>query len=165
MPTFTLKTIQRIPTDLEKHGLFFQIRLIFRPLHLRNLGFTILSDPHSEMYPGQIIEYKVRPVLGIPIYWMTEITHVQDRVYFVDEQRFGPYQLWQHQHHFRIIEGGVQMTDIVHYRIPLGFLEIWQTVVVEKQLRSIFEFRFKKIEELFGRWEAKTPPILPIRVK
>ena len=84
---------------------------------------------------------------------MTEITHVQDRVYFVDEQRFGPYQLWQHQHHFSIIEGGVKMTDIVHYRNPMGFLgNMANGLFVEKQLRRIFEFRFRKIQDLFGLW-------------
>ena len=153
MRTFTLKTIQRIPTDLKSAWSFFSDPANLQAITPPDLGFRILSDPHTEIYPGQIIEYQVRPVLGIPIYWMTEITHVQDRVYFVDEQRFGPYQLWQHQHYFRIIDGGVQMTDIVHYRIPLGFLgNMANRVFVKKQLRKIFEFRFMKIQDLFGPW-------------
>lgn len=117
-----------------------------------NLGFKIISKHHgSRMYPGQIIEYKVSPVLGIPMYWMTEITHVETGKYFVDEQRFGPYALWHHQHHFKEIEGGVEMTDIVHYRIPLGFLgRIAHKLFVKKQLEQIFNFRKKKVEELFG---------------
>jgi ligand-binding SRPBCC domain-containing protein len=122
----------------------------------QNLGFTVLSkQTNTKMYPGQIIEYKVRPVLGIPIYWMTEITHVLDKLFFIDEQRYGPYQLWHHQHHFSVIDGGVEMTDIVHYRISLGVLgNMANRFFVERQLREIFEFRFRKIEDVFGIWEG-----------
>jgi ligand-binding SRPBCC domain-containing protein len=104
------------------------------------------------MYPGQIIEYKVRPVLGIPLYWMTEITHVADQQYFVDEQRFGPYSLWHHQHHFKAVEGGVEMTDIVHYKLPLGWLgDIANNLFVKAQLKKIFAYRYQKTEALFGK--------------
>ena len=103
------------------------------------------------MYPGQIIEYKVKPVLGIPLYWMTEITHVEAEKYFVDEQRFGPYSLWHHQHHFRSIQGGVEMTDIVHYKIPFGILGDWgNAMFVRKELKYIFDYRHKAVEENFG---------------
>ncbi|MEI9955871.1 MAG: SRPBCC family protein [Ferruginibacter sp.] len=88
------------------------------------------------MYAGQVIEYTVKPVLGIPLYWMTEITHVVDKTYFIDEQRFGPYSLWHHQHHFKVVEGGVEMTDIVHYKLRYWFLgSIVHTVLVKKQLK------------------------------
>ena len=103
------------------------------------------------MYPGQIIEYTVKPVLGIPLYWMTEITHVVDKQFFVDEQRFGPYTMWHHQHHFKAVDGGVEMTDIVHYKLPFWFLgDIANTLFVKKQLQGIFDFRWKKVEDLFG---------------
>ena len=89
-------------------------------------------------------------VLGIPIYWMTEITQVEDKKFFIDEQRFGPYSLWHHQHHFREVEGGVEMTDIVHYKLPLGFLgDIAHALFVKKQLKGIFDYRFKIVEEMF----------------
>lgn len=108
------------------------------------------------MYPGQIIEYKVRPLLGIPWYWMTEITHVETNRYFIDEQRFGPYQLWHHQHHFREIEGGVEMRDIVHYRLPLGFIgNIAHGLFVKKQLHEIFRFREEAVEKRFGAWQER----------
>jgi len=115
------------------------------------LGFKIISKHHGDkMYAGQIIEYKVSPVLGIPIYWMTEITQVEDKKFFIDEQRFGPYSLWHHQHHFREVEGGVEMTDIVHYKLPLGILgDIAHALFVEKQLKGIFDYRFKIVEEMF----------------
>lgn len=157
MATFSLKTVQCIPVDLDTAWEFFSSPANLKTITPDKLGFQILSKHHgSTMYPGQIIEYKVKPVLGIPIYWMTEITHVQDKKYFVDEQRFGPYQLWHHQHHFKTIEGGVEMTDIVHYRNPLGFLgNIGNSLFIKNQLKQIFEFRFKKVEELFGKWKGR----------
>ncbi len=154
MATFSLKTVQLIPVDIDTAWEFFSNPANLQAITPKNLGFKILSKHHGDkMYPGQIIEYKVSPVLGIPMYWMTEITHVKDKQFFVDEQRFGPYQLWHHQHHFKIVEGGVEMTDIVHYRNPLGFLgNIANTLFVKAQLTKIFEFRFKVVEDLFGKW-------------
>jgi ligand-binding SRPBCC domain-containing protein len=103
------------------------------------------------MYSGQIVEYKVKPFLGIPLYWMTEITHVSHMKYFIDEQRFGPYSLWHHQHHFKETKSGVEMTDIVHYKLPLWFLgDIANTLLVKKQLQGIFDYRFKVVERMFG---------------
>jgi ligand-binding SRPBCC domain-containing protein len=108
------------------------------------------------MYPGQIIEYKVRPLLQIPVYWMTEITHVEDKQFFVDEQRFGPYSLWHHQHHFLTVPGGVEMTDIVHYKIPFWFLgDLANRLMIRKKLKEIFEYRFKAVEEKFGSWKGE----------
>jgi len=119
------------------------------------MGFNIISKHHgSKMYPGQIIEYTVKPILGIPLYWMTEITHVQEGAYFVDEQRFGPYTMWHHQHHFTAVPGGVKMEDIVHYKIPLGFLgDIAQVILVKKQLQGIFDFRLKAVEAKWGTYK------------
>jgi ligand-binding SRPBCC domain-containing protein len=107
------------------------------------------------MYAGQIIEYTVKPLLGIPIYWMTEITHVVEKKYFVDEQRYGPYSLWHHQHHFKEIEGGVEMTDIVHYKIPFWFIgDIANNLLVKNQLQQIFDYRYRIVEKRFGKMEA-----------
>ncbi len=151
---YSIKTVQKIPISLDQAWEFFS-----RPDNLKHitpsqLGFEIISKHHGEkMYPGQIIEYTVKPILGIPLYWMTEITHVQDKQYFIDEQRFGPYSLWHHQHHFKEIEGGVEMTDIVHYKLPLWFLgDIAQVVMVKKQLKEIFDFRVVAVEQRFGKW-------------
>ncbi len=102
------------------------------------------------MYAGQLIEYRVSPLLGIPLYWMTEITHVVEGKYFIDEQRFGPYALWHHQHHFREVEGGVEMTDIVHYKIPLGILgALADRIFVRQKLKQIFDYRFQAVSQLF----------------
>lgn len=149
---YSLKTVQSIPVSVEKAWEFFSSPKNLKEITPDNLGFQILSKYHGDtMYAGQIIEYKVSPVLGIPIYWMTEITHVADKVYFVDEQRFGPYTMWHHQHHFKAIPGGVEMTDIVHYKLPMYFLgDIAHALFVQKQLTQIFDYRFKKVADMFG---------------
>ncbi|MBL0145327.1 MAG: SRPBCC family protein [Chitinophagaceae bacterium] len=149
---YSIKTIQKIPVPLEVVWDFFSGPANLKQITPLNLGFNIISNYHGDkMYAGQIIEYKVSPVLGIPIYWMTEITHVKDKQYFVDEQRFGPYNLWHHQHHFKRIEGGVEMTDIVHYKLPFWVLgDVANALFVKRQLQNIFDFRWKKVEELFG---------------
>lgn len=154
---YSLKTVQLLPASLEDTWDFFSKPANLKDITPQHLGFEILSRHHGErMYPGQIIEYTVSPILGIPLYWMTEITHVEEGKYFVDEQRFGPYSLWHHQHHFRTLEGGVEMTDIVHYKLPLGPLgSLAHAIMVKNQLRNIFAFRFRKTEELFGKWPGQ----------
>ncbi len=152
---YSLKTVQKIPVRIDKAWEFFSNPANLAAITPSNLGFKIISKHHgNRMYPGQIIEYKVSPVLGIPMYWMTEITHVEEGKYFVDEQRFGPYKLWHHQHHFREIEGGVEMTDIVHYRIPYWiFGRIANSLFVKSELDKIFRHRFRVVEEMFGKWK------------
>jgi len=148
--TYSLKTVQQIPISMDKAWNFFSDPKNLKDITPANIGFNIISKYHGDkMYAGQIIEYTVSPVLGIPLYWMTEITHVKDKQYFIDEQRFGPYSLWHHQHHFKEIPSGVEMTDIVHYRLPLWFLgDIANWLLVKRQLKTIFDYRFKKVEEL-----------------
>lgn len=121
------------------------------------MGFDVKSDPAflQKMYAGQIIAYTVRPLLGVPLFWMTEITHVVEKQFFVDEQRVGPYAIWHHQHHFKAIPGGVEMTDLLHYKMPLGWLgDLANRLFVCRQLEEIFEFRWKKLEEMFGKMPA-----------
>jgi ligand-binding SRPBCC domain-containing protein len=156
MATYSLKTVQHMPISLQEAWAFFSNPANLQAITPDNMGFEIISKHHgATMYAGQLIEYKVKPILNIPIYWMTEITQVVDQKYFIDEQRFGPYQLWHHQHHFKEIKGGVEMTDIVHYRNPLGILgNIANSLFVKKQLQGIFEYRFAKVEALFGAWSA-----------
>lgn len=151
---YSLKTIQNIPVSIAEAWSFFSNPANLQEITPQHLGFKIISKHHGNtMYQGQIIEYKVSPLLGIPLYWMTEITHVVPEQFFVDEQRFGPYTLWHHQHHFKPIEGGVEMTDIVHYKLPLWFLgDIAHTLFVKKQLEHIFNYRYKIIENKFGKW-------------
>ena len=121
-----------------------------------NLSFKMISNHHGEvMYQGQIIEYIVKPVMHIPVRWLTEITTMKKHEYFIDEQRSGPYALWHHQHHFKEIKNGIEMTDIVHYKIPFGwFGDLAQTLFVHKKLRNIFSFRYQKIIEMYGVYTA-----------
>ena len=121
------------------------------------MGFHILSgfQPGDKMYEGMIIEYTVKPVLGIPLHWVTEITHVKELEYFVDEQRFGPYALWHHKHFLKEVDGGVEIIDLIHYKLPLGPLGKWMnTLMVKIQLQEIFDYRFHKLEEIYGKMPA-----------
>jgi ligand-binding SRPBCC domain-containing protein len=155
MGVHVLHKVQKVPVSLSEAWDFFshpRNLAVMTPAYL-NLKFTnpLFGD---EMYAGQVMTYDVKPLFGIPMFWMTEITHVQPMKFFVDEQRIGPYALWHHQHHFREIEGGVEMTDLIHYKAPLGPLgELATNLFIKRQLEGIFRFRYAKVEELFGAWK------------
>ena len=155
---YSFKTVQKIPIPLDLAWDFFSSPENLKEITPAKLDFHIISKYHAEkMYEGQLIEYTVKPILGIPLYWMTEMTHIKDKQYFIDEQRFGPYSLWHHQHHFKEIEGGIEMTDIVHYKLPLWFLsDMANVLMVRNQLRGIFNYRFSAVERRFGKWETVT---------
>ena len=144
---YNLETKQTLPISLREAWNFFSSPKNLQKITPPHMGFQIISKHHGDkMYAGQIIEYKVRPLFGVPLYWMTEITHVEDQKYFVDEQRFGPYSLWHHQHHFKEVAAGVEMTDIVHYKLPFWFLgDIAQGLFVKKQLEGIFKYRYDAV--------------------
>ena len=115
------------------------------------MNFKIIDCDFKKVYPGQIIVYIVTPILNIPLKWVTEITHVVDKKYFVDEQRFGPYSLGHHKHFIKEIDGGIEMEDVIHYKIPFGPLGVLANYLfVQKKLGSIFVYRRKKLIELFG---------------
>ncbi len=157
MSVHTLKRKQRLPIPLEQAWDFFSAPANLREITPAYMGFHVTSDPEflQTMYAGQVITYTVKPLLGIPLFWMTEITHVAPGAFFVDEQRAGPYSLWHHQHHFKAIAGGVEMTDLVHYKLPLGPLgDLTNWLFVRAQLRQIFDYRWNKLETVFG----KMPP-------
>lgn len=157
MAAHSIKTVQKIPVSIEEAWNFFSSPVNLQAITPADMSFKIISNHQDEkMYTGQVIEYNVCPILKIPMYWMTEITHVEELKYFVDVQRKGPYSFWHHQHHFKKIEGGVEMIDIVHYKNPLGFMgEAANFLFVKRQLKKIFEYRFNKTEEIFGKWEGQ----------
>lgn len=145
------KTVQ-LPISLEQAWSFFSDPRNLKTITPDYMGFDITSDFFKDkMYAGMIITYTVTPLLKIPMKWMTEITQIREHEFFIDEQRIGPYKIWHHQHHFKEIEGGVEMTDIVNYVIPLGFLgRMMEPLLVRKKLNEIFNYREEKMSELFG---------------
>jgi len=123
------------------------------------LGLELTSEPPADMHPGLIITYTVRPIAGLALGWVTEITHVVDRKLFVDEQRAGPYRFWHHQHHFRAIDGATEMRDIVHWTLPAGRLgELIAGRHVHRRVSSIFEFRAGVIRTHFAKDARSIPP-------
>lgn len=149
-----LKSIQKIPADMETTWGFFSNPRNLLKLTPLSLNLDPVNEIHGEKaYAGQVMIYQVKPLLGIPVEWMTEIKNVIPHQMFIDEQRKGPYKLWHHQHHFKAIEGGVEMTDLVHYRVPFGFIGDLAHPLVKRKLTEIFTFRFQKINEIFGPWE------------
>jgi ligand-binding SRPBCC domain-containing protein len=153
MKFYTLKAVQQMPISLADAWDFFSSPMNLAKITPGDMGFEVTSEypPDAKIYAGMIITYKISPLFDIKMNWMTEITHVKEREYFVDEQRFGPYALWHHQHHFKEIKGGVVMNDILNYAIPYGIIGRWaNTILVEKQIEKIFSYREKAIEELFG---------------
>ncbi len=160
MSVHSLKVVQCLPVSLEQAWDFFSNPANLQAITPADLQFKIVSKHHgSKMYAGQIIEYTVRPILNIPLYWMTEITQVQDKEFFIDEQRYGPYSLWHHQHHFKEIKGGVEMTDIVHYKLPLWFLgDFANSFFVKSSLKKIFNYRIEKVNSLFGIYPLVAVP-------
>jgi len=115
------------------------------------MGFNITSKVDRKVYQGQIITYKVSPVSFVKTNWVTEITAVKDQEYFIDEQRFGPYAMWHHEHFFEALpNGNTLMKDKISYKIPFGFLgSIAQTLFIKKQLLSIFEYRKEVLDIIF----------------
>ena len=151
---YTLERTQRIPISLEEAWNFFQNPGNLSKITPSEMGFETLSESSREDVSGLFIHYKVSPLFGIKMNWTTEITYVQEPNYFVDEQRVGPYAIWHHEHHFKEIEGGVEMLDRVNYKIPLGILgKIAHPIIVRNKLEEIFEFRIRAVEEIFGKWE------------
>ena len=153
MKAYSLRRSQVLPITMQEAWDFFSSPRNLSSITPAHMRFQIIdSSGNGKMYPGQIIKYKVSVLPFIRVSWITEITHVSEPVFFVDEQRFGPYKWWHHQHHFREVPGGVEMTDEVHYLLPLGFLgRIAHWVFVSRQLNSIFDFRFRVLGEFFGK--------------
>lgn len=154
MKIYTFHRKQKLPISVEQAWDFLSSPANLKTITPDYMGFNILSGADRPMFPGQIIQYIVTPVLGIKTKWVTEITHVKDHEYFVDEQRFGPYALWHHKHFIKEIDGGVEMEDIIDYKVPLGILgQLVHPILVKPKLEEIFTYRTKKLEALFGKYE------------
>lgn len=152
MKIYQIKTKQRLPITVKQAWDFLSDPKNLSEITPDYMNFKILSGADKSIYPGQLIQYEVTPLFGITLKWVTEITHVIDKKYFVDEQRFGPYSLWHHKHFIKKIEGGVEMEDVVDYKIPFGiFGRIAHPLIVKKKLEQIFKYREDKLNQIFGK--------------
>jgi ligand-binding SRPBCC domain-containing protein len=149
-----MKTEQKVPADMKTLWNFISSPRNLSKITPEHMGFQITNEPIPEkMYPGMIISYKVKPLFGIEMNWVSEITQLREYEYFIDEQRVGPYAIWHHEHHVKEIDGGVLMSDIISYKPPFGFLgDIANTIIIKSQLKSIFDFRFQAMEKTFGKF-------------
>jgi ligand-binding SRPBCC domain-containing protein len=151
MKVYKKETVQHVNATLEQCWAFFSSPANLQKITPESMGFQITDFDQKPMYAGQIIQYKVSPLLGLKLTWVTEITFVKDNSYFIDEQRFGPYVLWHHKHFFEATPNGVKMTDLVHYALPLGFIgRIMNTLIVKNKSKQIFEHRVTKVNEIFN---------------
>lgn len=148
--TKTWKTI--VPQNIDKVWGFFSRPENLNEITPDDMKFNFLTDTKGkEMYEGMIIRYKVSPFAGIKFNWVTEITKISEKEYFVDEQRIGPYKMWHHEHHFRKIdENTTEMTDILNYDVGKGiFGPILDSLFIGKKVDGIFDFREEMISKYF----------------
>jgi ligand-binding SRPBCC domain-containing protein len=155
MAFYQLIRTQKLPVSVNEIWKFVSSPVNLKEITPPHMGFKITSiSSDGEMYAGMIISYKVSPLPGIKLNWVTEITNVKKGVYFVDEQRVGPYSMWHHEHRLEPIDGGVLMTDIVTYQPPFGiFGALANGLFIKKQLQRIFDYRFKALEKRFGKFK------------
>ena len=150
MKLYQLKVKQLLSISLDEAWGFFSDPGNLPKLTPGWLNLKINSDLPDKMYEGMIISYKVHPILGIPFNWVTEITTVKEKSFFIDEQRFGPYKFWHHQHHFKKIDKGVEMQDIVSFALPFDPISRpLNKLIVENKVKKIFEFREEVLKKMF----------------
>ncbi len=146
-----LQRDQFLPIPLDRAWDFFSSPFNLNAVTPAEMSFEITSEVPAGMYPGLIITYRIRPFLGVPFTWCTEITHIRERCYFIDEQRLGPYRMWHHEHRFREVENGVRMTDLLHYEIGKSFFgSLAGVLFVHRSISRIFDYRARALERLFG---------------
>jgi ligand-binding SRPBCC domain-containing protein len=151
MKIHRLKAVQRLPIPIDEAWAFFSHPKNLRAITPPWMDFRITNEVPEVMYRGALITYTVRPLLGLRINWVTEITHLEEPRFFVDEQRFGPYRFWHHQHLFREADGGTEMTDIVDYALPFGPLgELAHRFSFRSRVEGIFAYRRQALIERFG---------------
>ncbi len=144
---------QKLPISLDDAWDFLSSPNNLKLITPESMNFKIIDWDKKKAYPGQIIQYTVSPVFGMKIKWVTEITQVKRNSYFIDEQRFGPYSFWHHKHFIKEIDNGILMDDIIHYKIPFGFIgEILNKVYLQNKLNKIFKYRENKLNEIFGNY-------------
>ena len=148
---YQFSSVQYLNADLKSIWEFASTPTNLKKITPDYMLFNITSKIKNKIYPGMIISYHVAPILNIKLNWVTEITQVCEKKYFIDEQRIGPYSLWHHQHIFEKEGNKVKMTDIVTYKPPFGLIgRIANSLFIKKQLESIFEYRRNKMNQIFN---------------
>tara|TARA_R110000787_G_scaffold166642_6_gene279661 strand:- start:691 stop:1158 length:468 start_codon:yes stop_codon:yes gene_type:complete len=154
MKIYTFHRKQKLPITLDVAWKFLSNPNNLSTLTPKEMNFTIISEVDRPMYAGQVIQYRVTPVAGIKAKWVSEITHYVEGKYFVDLQLYGPYAFWHHKHFIHEIDGGVEMEDIIDYKVPFGILgQMVHPFIVRPKLEEIFAYRQKKLIELFGEYK------------
>ncbi len=157
MKIYTLKAVQKLPIPVQEAWDFFSTPVNLTLITPPAMNFRITSDIPPRIYPGAIITYRVAVFSGVTATWVTEISHVREPHYFVDEQRFGPYSFWHHKHFFRELAGGVEMEDLVHYGLPFGSLgRAVHPWMVRRKLEGIFSYRRETLLKRFGEYGNNT---------
>jgi ligand-binding SRPBCC domain-containing protein len=147
-----LKQTQFLPITLEQAWDYFSRPENLNEITPPDLSFKIKSKLPAKMYAGLMVIYRVHPFKFVGFEWLTEITHMNEPYYFVDEQRRGPYRMWHHEHHFQAVDGGIEMTDIIHYQLPLGwFGNLLHGLIVRPKLYKIFNYRKILLEQKIFR--------------
>jgi ligand-binding SRPBCC domain-containing protein len=153
MKIYTFQRTQKLPISLSEAWEFLSNPKNLSVLTPTEMNFTIISKDEKPMYAGQVIQYSVTPIAGIKATWISEITHLEEGKYFVDLQLYGPYAFWHHKHFIHEIDGGVEMEDIIDYKVPFGiFGRIFHPLLVRPKLEKIFSYRQKKLVEIFGKY-------------
>jgi ligand-binding SRPBCC domain-containing protein len=161
MAAHSLKMTQNIPAGIGEVWELFSNPHNLLQLTPPYMAMKITSaGDHATLFPGQLISYRLKPLWGLPVQWTTEIKAVEFERSFIDAQKKGPYRLWEHQHFFKAIEGGVAMTDHVTYLNPMGIGgRMMNGLFIRRQLRRIFEYRYRQVEKIFGEWPGQKPVI------
>ena len=154
MPTHELKREQVIPASIAQAWDFFSNPANLQRITPPSLQIRIRSEVPERMHEGLLIRYQVKPLFGIPLTWVTEITRVEEPFCFVDEQRAGPYRAWRHVHRFEELSvRHVRMVDEVTCALPFGLLsEPVHRFVARPRLEEIFDYRARQVEDF--DWES-----------
>ena len=150
MKLYRLQRTQTLPLSVEEAWTFFSSPQNLPSITPPWLNLAVQGEVPDAIYPGTVFHLHLTPIFGLKVVWITEITHVDPPHYFVDEQRFGPYRFWHHQHLFRPLESGTEMTDTVSYAMKYGpFGRMLHDCIIERLLHQIFDFRQRSLERIF----------------
>lgn len=154
MKMYRLRNTQKLPISLDEAWEFLSNPNQLENITTDELSFQKLHNTPDKMYEGMLMQLRLKPFLKIQLDWLTEITHIKEKEYFIDEQRLGPFRFWHHEHRVLPIEGGVEIQDTVHYVMPFSILgRFVHWLFLRKQLENIFNFREEAIEKVFSRFK------------